>query len=1355
MSFSVKLPAYERSKNKWMSNLNHDVGLYFCTRYRGLEDLTRSVIEWDTGYLFTYDALLNNYRNQHKDSYSKNRSTSREATQLKFLIALSYKVGGRIEQATIQLIWKCNPNAIGMELHDDLRRLASKPFLLTTVNREPVSKKGHLQEIALDDIDTFDAAYSQDRGSLISAITKAVDITKIFPGKLQEAVKDGRITLAGRDEIKAAWEHFTEIYGQAITHFLSGDGLASDYLLEQADAYNILLQTLREYASGDKNRVDLWHPLLRLGVVSVLGNKPAAIIAPWQPLRLFALTIKARQFARFVSYICKNTAVDLGDDRLFFFHLKSDMEHPYYPEVSIGFQGEQPKLLSLSDTVNDYSLMEIPLREGNEQTTNENPREAAEKVGEVVRRYLDLQPHKKASLSIALYNCDSKGLPEAVVGKLANLYETKSSNEVCCQIVLRHQHMPQLSKLYEKMVEAAETHPEAFIASESENDFMSRLRIGIMATDVDNITNAQEKKTDIVFLQDVISRQAQIIWLENVTDQHFPDPLQHFPARWSRRHPTAYGDLRSAVYLVCPSQPLVGQTYLDALHDTVAEQLRPGEHVLPARQVSFQDASTQRIFQEVHQLGEWVVNYDDLLERRLLQHQKVTVIKYQQNRAQDRNLIISSTSSFQLLQVLVRQRLEKLNLPSEPGTEAIAHKCIEQAKSISGDIVLRAARRGVHASELIGLVLSQHLLSSEIQDEDPVGWFFLDDYANWLGQDEQQIADIMALVLEEREQRRVLKIIISEAKYIEGNIAETRKTSQKQLKETVKRIQDALFKDPGSLDRDVWLARLSDLLIDGVVVNSRQRINLRQWANLLRRGEILLEVKGYSHVFAPFMDTQTLYEDTQMMLVGVQNCFQETFGHKEVQELVQCFARGKSALPIRESLGDEKPWRTQHLQLPGRDQLWMAISPTRQPSEQQIAEQNHYPPTSHETEFADDQSLGQKSPASNGSSSLPEQETVTHSAQTDRWVKDTVETLKRALRSYELQTNVLGTRLTPNALLIRLKGSDRLRVEDIEKKQSVLLTTHSLKLLHIIAQPGEIVVSIERKQREIVSLREVWKQRTIFAQPGEMNFCYVVGIKELDGEILYLNVGQKTEHIPIQAPHTLIAGTTGSGKSVLMQNLLLDICRTNTPAQARIYLIDPKKGVDYHQLLNLPHLYEGIITEQNKAQEILTSLVAQMDYRYTLFAQAKVNSLVDYNRRVAPQDQLPMLWLVHDEFAEWMLVRDYKEAVSASVQRLGSKARAAGIHLIFAAQRPDANVLPLQLRDNLGNRLILQVASTGTSEIALGEKGAEKLLGKGHVAAKVNNEIILAQVPYLSLEEQNQIVEEICQHERQDTPHLL
>ena len=124
---------------------------------------------------------------------------------------------------------------------------------------------------------------------------------------------------------------------------------------------------------------------------------------------------------------------------------------------------------------------------------------------------------------------------------------------------------------------------------------------------------------------------------------------------------------------------------------------------------------------------------------------------------------------------------------------------------------------------------------------------------------------------------------------------------------------------------------------------------------------------------------------------------------------------------------------------------------------------------------------------------------------------------------------------------------------------------------------------------------------------------------------------------------------------------------------------------------------------------------------------------------------------MHDEFAEWMMVDEYRDAVTATVGRLGVKARAAGIHLIFAAQRPDANVVPVQLRSQLGNRLILRVDSEGTSEIALGERGAERLLGKGHMLVRVEGEpgLVYVQVPLVD----EGFIEEVVSAARASVAH--
>ena len=332
---------------------------------------------------------------------------------------------------------------------------------------------------------------------------------------------------------------------------------------------------------------------------------------------------------------------------------------------------------------------------------------------------------------------------------------------------------------------------------------------------------------------------------------------------------------------------------------------------------------------------------------------------------------------------------------------------------------------------------------------------------------------------------------------------------------------------------------------------------------------------------------------------------------------------------------------------------------------------------------------------------------------------------------------VVGTRLTPNGCLVRLAGSDRLRVEDIENKRTQLLTTHSLNLVTVQPQPGQIVVTVAGAKRQTVSLWELWSRRELSRNVAGINTSFLLGVQEINGALLYLNLGAEFGGLSSHEPHSLVAGATSSGKSVLIQSLLLDIAATNRKELAQIILIDPKMGVDYALLAGLPHMRNAIITTQDQAASVLESLVGEMEDRYRAFAAVRTRDLPTYNAKVSTTARLPLLFLVHDEFADWMLDDGYKAAVGAAVQRLGVKARAAGIHLIFAAQRPDKDVMPMQLRENLGNRLILKVSSEATSKIALDRPGAERLLGKGHLAAKLNGEmgLVFAQVPFLSDED--------------------
>lgn len=1321
--------------------VNADVATLFCLRYRGLQALFGSKVEWQVDPLFDYMAFLDSQKGQKR--YQRNESTARTALRIRLDVRLLIGDDEEFDEHAVQLEYIGRPEAVSSSLPDDLNRLCAKPFAELSVQRVRASKKGQAQRIALEDSGSFEAAYGLDAGSFVPAVRDIKDFDKDWSQALERC--RSRIAEQDVDEIRQGWSEFKAHYKHALEEYRAV-GIGAPSQIQQAQAYATLIERLESHSRDDVIRRELLAPLLRLGVVIVQDEPAAAVITPWNPMRLAALATKARSVGRLFQHMLDAEEIEVGDERLFFRELAQEIAHPYYPEIAVGYASGDPILLVVTDSLDDYSLAEEPVNSRGIARTNEDPAEGAARVRDVVARYLELQPHENASLSVALFECDSAGLPLAAVGALSTLQES----EMHCNVTLRHRDRRALQRVYNDLLEQSDADPDALVASETSRNFMAKLRVGIHVEPPGSVGASDCRQVDIAYLQDVVARRARIQWLQTPTTPTSVSLLGHVPPRWAYKAPTTSES--ATRYLTCPEQPAEGWAYVAAVAAVIERQPNASGHRrLPVRTISLSDGAIKQAFGDAHNLAEWVVNYDDLLDPEQLRHQDIHVIRYQKDKSNGRNIIVSSTSRSRVLEVLLRRRLESLGLGLQQ--EAIDHLVtllISQAVGISGEIVLRASKRGVSAGELIGIVLSAALIREEL-GRVPTACFFLDDYASWLGQQESGIADLLFISFDPLEPARI-RVVVSEAKYIGSrNASDARKTSRRQVEATVSRINDALFENPGRLDRDLWLSRLSDLLLDAVKSPKDQKL-FDKVRRSIRDGAVEIDLRGYSHVFVTDQEQGVLSDQERLPDRCGPHSVQEVFSLEHTRELLRALATSSPLSDVRHLVGDEIPWAERTWRPPAGRAEWIESALSTPPPSTQS-------PPNPPSKIVPPAGVGDKQPATlafgeageppkppnvpRGTGPTPvlsldammvsKAGAATADDTSIAWLESASKALQRALVGWGFQAKILGTRLTPNAGLVRLLGSDRLETKDVENNRQRLLTTHSLNVISITPRPGEIVVAIERSNRQIVSLWDVWKRIPSRRGPG-LNFSFVVGVRELDGEPLLLNLGDSFNNQPSHAPHTLIAGTTGSGKSILIQNLMLDIALTNSSSLAKIYCVDPKMGVDYVSLDGLPHLSEGIIVEQERAIVVLEQLVLEMDARYKQFAEARVPNLRGYNEK-APQDgRLPAIFLVHDEFAEWMLTDEYKEKVSATVKRLGVKARAAGIHLFFAAQRPDKDVMPPQLRDNLGNRLILRVEGEGTSEIALGQKGAERLLGKGHCAARLQNEadLIYAQVPWLS-----------------------
>lgn len=1372
-----------KGRKEWRERFNHDVGAYFGAMYRGLKELLGAKADWKVERmgtadlpdpLFRYPDFFGAEQRVRKDKPKQVTSLARNSVQIKFEVSL-VEGFGEAEQIVekTQLIWSYKPDAIGLSLVEDMERLLEKGGVACTeVPRRMVSKKGGVQSVSLSDTNTLEATFQRDAGSLVPAPAKMRSLRAEIKRRIDELHEQGKLAAEQRDLIRTAWKTFEDDYNKALEDFVS-TGLHGEAVMRQAESFSALLKVLAVHARGDVCRSKLVAEVLSIGTAKVVGEQPCLIVPPWHPERMKALAVKSRRAAGLVTHMLGGRDVLFGDRHIFFREFFEELAHPFYPEVACISRNGEPRLVAESSTVNGYSLLELPIRGDDDTLTDVDPSGASKQVRELLSRYVALQPHEADNLNVVLYNADAAELPLAVVRELSS---EQTQEDFQCGVSVRHRDAAKLRRVYAELVSKAGDDPDLPVVSETSDTFMSKLRISVVPASATPPREAGSfRPYDIAFLHDVVSRTAGIDWIKIGWINERPS-LEHAPSRWSYRSVSGENELKSTTFLACPMQTASGWAYMSSVASVVRQKdAIEGEYLLPARRISLQNEALKTTLDDAHNLAEWVATYDELLDKRQLQANGVTVVRYRRGSTNGRNMIVSSTSELRLLGVLARRRLSELALPSpDDALDDLAERIKNDALSVSGDIVLRAAKRGVSTGEMLGLVLSRHLLESELRNLAGSGsraaftvFFLLDDYATWLAQRESRIADLLGLCVEERDGVPHLHIAIVESKYVGADgAAEARRSSKAQLMATLSTFRSALFGDPGRLDRDVWLARLADLLVDADVPAGCSDL-LERARSTLREGEARISLRGYSHIFVHTPDPTNSSKSEQILLEqsdGVQ-AWQEVFERPELRALVEGYALKAAPETVRASLGPMTPWLDCDAKPPAARVSWTAmierLAPPNvaPPADGGQASGGDSPPAPEPGSGAERRAevvppaAAPQDPSTTPAVATPadaqhiwagealgvlvaERSAAVQGRADERgeWAEEITRKLKTALNSYGLQAAILGTRLTPNGCLVRLAGSDRLRVEDIESKRTQLLTTHAINLVTVQPKPGEIVLTVAGEKRQSVSLWEIWARRSLNRNAAGINTSFVLGLQEINGSILYLNLGGEFGGLSSHEPHSLVAGATGSGKSVLIQALMLDIAATNSPQLAKIALIDPKMGVDYSALEALPHMREPIVTTRERATQLLDELVEEMESRYRRFAAARARDLSTYNSKSQPEERLPMLFVVHDEFADWMLEDGYKQAVGAAVQRLGVKARAAGIHLIFAAQRPDKDVMPMQLRENLGNRLILKVASEATSKIALDRPGAELLLGRGHLAAKLNGEqgLVYAQAPFLS-----------------------
>ncbi len=351
------------------------------------------------------------------------------------------------------------------------------------------------------------------------------------------------------------------------------------------------------------------------------------------------------------------------------------------------------------------------------------------------------------------------------------------------------------------------------------------------------------------------------------------------------------------------------------------------------------------------------------------------------------------------------------------------------------------------------------------------------------------------------------------------------------------------------------------------------------------------------------------------------------------------------------------------------------------------------------------------------------------------------------LKNFKIDIAKIKATIGPTVTLYEIvpeAGVKISKIKNLEDDIALSLSALGIRIIAPIPGKGTIGIEVPNKNREVVSLRSVMRTEKFIKNDFELPL--ILG-KTISNEVFLADL--------TKMPHVLVAGATGQGKSVGLNVMLSSLLFKKHPSSLKFVLIDPKKvelslfnKIERHFLAKLPDAEEPIITETKKVVHTLNSLCTEMDVRYNLLKDAQARNLKEYNkkfinRKLNPKEghrYLPYIVLVIDELADLMMTAG--KEIETPIARLAQLARAIGIHLIVATQRPSVNVITGVIKANFPTRISFKVTSNMDSRTILDSKGAEQLVGMGDMLYSPGSDIIRLQCPFVDTPE----IEKICDH---------
>lgn len=1037
--------------------------------------------------------------------------------------------------------------------------------------------------------------------------------------------------------------------------------------------------------------------------VDLLHERPSQDARIARIVMLASHPLRLRWFARHLErtrgYLVDALAgeLELNDwnDGLFFDWLDRASPHRQPPAVAPGSASD-----AVATAVREFGLHEeyVPIRsEGGEQAGSTDD-QSIRAVTDVVSSYLKAFPHKRDGLSVLLRSAD--GEPHLPLRLARQIRRTEGAVLELHVVADRKTHSRLASELG-ALDESERPGP----------GLLPAFQLVLHDTSAFERSLAHlEAAFDIAVIPDLLGSHTNVLHQTRASGDGISgatfDPWLDPPFQ---RELGGDGSAENFSHILLPGTP---DRALETWSTLTVRRARsaavspdtPANVDFVSIQIRFDNR--QELFLRLHSLARWVVTLDPYLSREQIDaldsRPDIIMLRTGIGKNESYTLVVSSTAGEEfVVDRLARKLKAGLGLPLDESTERVAERLYVVARGVAPGLMLRALGLGRTAEEILGLVASRAVLAERPRVPTPerglVWWISLDEHLNWFGP--RARADLLRVVVDLSGQRARMWLTVVESKY--RRAGETG-AGEYQVRVTAELFSQAFSGDSQRRDSDVWRRELARVLEEAPAGESGP-LPAARW---LGGSAASIRRDVHEHL------RQGSYE-----LMGVEPVVCVLDAHREGSEATVdpdldgvrriVLPRGALARILREltgpgvaevvpdatagttsEVGDDREHGGGRRQV-GRmdDNLPNDDGPSG----------GVYPPENHDPD--DPQSGERTSPTA-----------VTHSAKlSPAELEGRLQTVLDTLSSHGVHVEPPddGRHAEgPGFYLLRVVPRPGVTVDKVAARADDLKLALGLEreqAIRCYVDRKAVVLEVPKRddERYLVDARMLW-DRVPVTHDG---LLAPIG-EDLSGEIVSIDFSSSN------SPHLLIAGATGSGKSVALETILAGLCERYPPTLLRLRLVDPKE-TELLEFEGSEHLDGSIGSDADDAEVLLEDAVNEMQSRYKAFRAKRVKSLPEFNRMVGPGERKPWLVLVLDEYADLTSDPDDRKRIEPQIKRLSQKARAAGIHLIVATQRPSAEILSTTVRGNLPAQLALRVKSAIDSRIIIDESGAEALAGRG------------------------------------------